>query len=166
MIDLHLKYQNINWTSFWLARLSSDKFHNLPYRVLHFYQTAQIDIEKGEHYELKEISVLMVSTNLNFKIEKNSSKQNQIFHTTGLFPEAISRRCSVKKVFLKISQIHRKTPVPSLFFNKEKKDSGSGVSCEFAKFLRTSFFIEHLRRLLLSFYIHWIHQVCWCFQRV
>ena len=32
--------------------------------------------------------------------------------------EAVVRRCSVKKLFLKISQIHRKTPVPESLFNK------------------------------------------------
>ena len=26
--------------------------------------------------------------------------------------EAVARRCSVKKIFLEISQIHRKTPIP------------------------------------------------------
>ena len=30
--------------------------------------------------------------------------------------EAVVRRCSVKKGFLQISQIHRKTPVPESFF--------------------------------------------------
>ena len=31
--------------------------------------------------------------------------------------EAVAHRCSVKKVFLKISKIHRKTPVPESLFN-------------------------------------------------
>ena len=35
-----------------------------------------------------------------------------------LFPEAVARRCSVKKVFLKISQNSQKTPVLDSLFNK------------------------------------------------
>ena len=30
--------------------------------------------------------------------------------------EAVSQRCSIKKVFLEISQTHRKTPVPESLF--------------------------------------------------
>ena len=48
------------------------------------------------------------------------------------------RRCSIKKVFLKFSKIHRKIPVPeSLFIKKEtslfiKKEAVAQVfSCEF-----------------------------------
>ena len=43
--------------------------------------------------------------------------------------EAVLRRCSVKKIFLKI---HSKTPAPKSFLKK------------FWKFLRTPFVIEHL----------------------
>ena len=32
--------------------------------------------------------------------------------------EAVTQRCSVKKVFLKFCKIHRKTPVPESLFNK------------------------------------------------
>ena len=32
------------------------------------------------------------------------------------FSEAVAQRCSVKKVFLEISQLHRKTPVPESLF--------------------------------------------------
>ena len=32
--------------------------------------------------------------------------------------EAVARRCSVKKVVLKILKIHRKTPVPEFLFNE------------------------------------------------
>ena len=51
---------------------------------------------------------------------------------------AVVRRCSVKRVLLKI---HRKTPVPEtlakVFF------------CEFCEIFKNTFFIEHLRWLLL-----------------
>ena len=55
--------------------------------------------------------------------------------------EAILQRHSIKKVFLKIRKIHRKTHVPESLFQV--------FSSEFCEFLRTSFFIEHLWRLLL-----------------
>ena len=32
--------------------------------------------------------------------------------------EAVVQRCSIKKVFLEILQIHRKTPVPESLFNQ------------------------------------------------
>ena len=55
-----------------------------------------------------------------------------------------------KKVVLKISQIHRKTPVPESLFLK-KRLWHKCFSMNFEKFLRTPFFIEHLRWLLLYF---------------
>ena len=63
--------------------------------------------------------------------------------------EAVAQRSSVKKVFLEISQIHRKTPVPESLFNKvaglrsatflKKKLWRSRLLVNFAKFLRTPF---------------------------
>ena len=38
------------------------------------------------------------------------------FPTTNITSEAVVRRCSVRKVFLEILQIHRKTPVPESLF--------------------------------------------------
>ena len=55
----------------------------------------------------------------------------QIFTST-FIPEAVAQRCSVEKVW------------PAILL---KRGSGAGV-CEYAKFLRTPFFIEHLERLL------------------
>ena len=37
-------------------------------------------------------------------------------HINKCSSEAVARRCSVKKVFLEMSQIHRKTPVPESLF--------------------------------------------------
>ena len=37
--------------------------------------------------------------------------------------DAVVRRCSVKKGFLQISQIHRKTPVPESFFYSLKPET-------------------------------------------
>ena len=76
-----------------------------------------------------------------------------------LSAEAVVQRCSVKKVFLEISQSHRKTPVPETLFNKfaglrpatllKKSLWHRCFPVNFAKFLRTPFFTEHLRWLLL-----------------
>ena len=40
----------------------------------------------------------------------------RIPHSTILITDAVAQRCSVTKVFLKISQIHRKTHVPEPLF--------------------------------------------------
>ena len=48
--------------------------------------------------------------------------------------EAVARWWPVDKMFLKILQINRKTPVSE--------------TCNFVKFLSIPFFIEHLRRLI------------------
>ena len=64
--------------------------------------------------------------------------------------EAVARRCSVKK-----------HPCQSLFFNKvtglrqpatlqKKKTLAQALSCEFCEIAKNTFFIEHLRWLLLS----------------
>ena len=56
--------------------------------------------------------------------------------------------CSLKQVFLKFREIHRKTPVQSLLFDKAavcnlqlylKRDSGTGVPCEFWENFQNSF---------------------------
>ena len=49
-----------------------------------------------------------------------------------LSEEKIVQRCSIKKKFLKISQIHRKTPAP--------RDPGIGVSCEFCEITQNTFY--------------------------
>ena len=52
------------------------------------------------------------------------------------FTEAVAQRCSVKKMFLEISKVHRKTPMLESLFNKVaglrpvtllKRDSNIGV---------------------------------------
>ena len=76
--------------------------------------------------------------------------------------EAVPQRFSVKEVFLEISQIHRKTPVPESLFLINLQASSLSPSTlskrrlchryfpvNFAKFLRTRFFAEHLWWLLL-----------------
>ena len=58
--------------------------------------------------------------------------------------EAVVTSCSVKKAFLEISQNSRENACARVSFKKKK-------NVNFAKFLRISFFTEHLRWLLLSF---------------
>ena len=79
----------------------------------------------------------------------------------GLIPSGpVSRRCSVKKMSQEISQNSQENTLrQSLFFNKvavlgpetllKKKLWHRCFPVNFAKFLRTPFFTEHLRRLLL-----------------
>ena len=59
--------------------------------------------------------------------------------------KAAVQRGSVKKVFLEIPEIHRKTPVPECFLIKAcnfiKKEALAHMN--FAKFLRTTFLKEH-----------------------
>ena len=67
--------------------------------------------------------------------------------------------CSVKKVFLKILQTHRKIPVAVAFLAElqaeackfiEKETLVQVFSCEFCEIFKKSFFIERLRWLLLD----------------
>ena len=60
--------------------------------------------------------------------------------------------CSIKKVLLKILQnFQEKHLCQSLFFNKVTKETlAQCFPVNFAKFLRTSIFIEHLLWLLLN----------------
>ena len=63
------------------------------------------------------------------------------------FTKTVTQRCSVKKVFFKISQIHRKTPVPE---SPKKRLWHRCFSVNFAKFKRTPFFKEHLQWVFLT----------------
>ena len=74
--------------------------------------------------------------------------------------EAVSWRCSVKNVFLKFSQNWQENTCDRVSFliksqvNFIKKRLWHRCFLvNFAKFLRTTFFIEHLRLLLLNFEI-------------
>ena len=68
-----------------------------------------------------------------------------------MFLEAVVRKCSIKKVFLKISQILQENTRAGNFIKKETL--AQVFSCEIAKFLRKPFFKEHLRWLLLFFHV-------------
>ena len=72
--------------------------------------------------------------------------------------ETVSRKCSVKKLFLKTLQNLQETPVPESLLIKLQAPSATLLKkrlwhrcfpVNLAKFLRTRFFIEHFRWLLL-----------------
>ena len=77
-----------------------------------------------------------------------------------MMPRGSRRRCCIKKGLLKnFSKFTEKHLCQSLFFNKDagaadnfiKKETLAQVfSCEFCKIFKNTFFIEHLRWLLLD----------------
>ena len=90
----------------------------------------------------------------------NIFKRAKVFRFA--YIEAVVRRCSVKKVFLEISQNSQENTCARVSFliklmtcNFIKKETRAQVvSCEFCrKFLRTPFFVEHFWWLLLYSYI-------------
>ena len=83
--------------------------------------------------------------------------------------EAVVQRCSVKKVFLKISQNSQENNrTRASFLNKVKKEAlARACSCEFYEIFTNTFFIEHLWRLLLLLAVNYFqyfhktpHYVC------
>ena len=75
--------------------------------------------------------------------------------------EALVQRCSVKKMFLEISQNSQENTCARVSFliklqtcNCIKKETLAQVfSCEFCEILGTPFFIEHLYSLLLELFL-------------
>ena len=62
--------------------------------------------------------------------------------------EAVARRCSIKKLFLDILQNSQENSL-QLY---EKAALAQMFSCEFCKISKDTFFVEHLRWLLLNIY--------------
>ena len=95
---------------------------------------------------------------INMRHEKRSILEVNISLKCKL-PEAVARRCSVKKVFLKISQISQENTYFRVSFlikpqvcNFIKKEALTRVFfCEFCEISKNTFFIEHLWWLLLLF---------------
>ena len=93
---------------------------------------------------------------INMRHEKRSILEVNISLKCKL-PEAVARRCSVKKVFLKISQISQENTYFRVSFlikpqvcNFIKKEALTRVFfCEFCEISKNTFFIEHLWWLLL-----------------
>ena len=75
-------------------------------------------------------------------------------------PEVVVLRCSVEKMFLDITQNSQENTCGRVSFLIklqaqacnfiQNQTLGQVFSCEFVKFLRATFFIEHLQWLLLS----------------
>ena len=83
-------------------------------------------------------------------------------------PEVVVQRCSVKKLFLKISQNSQESNFPRVSFLIKLQASGLRLTTllkrrlwnrcfpvNFAKFVRTPIFTEHLRWLLLYVLPHY-----------
>ena len=74
-----------------------------------------------------------------------------------LYLEAVVRKCSVKKVFLQISQnsLENTCARDSFLIKFIKKETlAQAFSCEFCEISKNTFFIEHLRWLLLYTHIN------------
>ena len=78
--------------------------------------------------------------------------------------EAVLRRCSIKKVFIEVSQNSQENTCAKVTFLIKlqaqiydfiKKETLAQVfSCEFCEFLTTPFLTEHLRWLHLTIFIY------------
>ena len=84
-----------------------------------------------------------------------------IFTLLNIFSEAVAQRCSVKKMFLEILQNSKENSCDRVFFLNKVAGLGPATLLKkrlwhrcfpmnFAKFLRTPCFTEHLRWLLLN----------------
>ena len=73
-----------------------------------------------------------------------------VIHLSSKFIEADARRCSVKKVFLEISQNSQENICASVSSLLKKRLWHRYFPVNFAKFLRTPFLTEHLWWLLLN----------------
>ena len=66
--------------------------------------------------------------------------------------ETVARRCSVKKVFLKIKQNSYSVKTQACNFIKKETPTDS---FEFCRIFKNTFFIEHLQWLLLDYGLFW-----------
>ena len=88
----------------------------------------------------------------------------------GLDPEAVARRCSIKKVFLEISQNSQENICATVSFLIKlqasacnfikKKTLAQAFSCEFCEISKNTFFTERLRWLLLLIMISMVAAFC------
>ena len=123
------------------------------FRGLHSSQSSTIRIysskklPKGIHRNWQKVSLELRQNLISLQKEIELSKcylippENIWKHV-----EAVVQMCSVKKVFLKISQNSHENTC----------DRDSEI---FVKFLRTPFYMEQLRWLLLYFYLHQLFQI-------
>ena len=108
------------------------------------------------------LSVLQINTCPQDLREILQSIKNVLRETTILF-RSNHQRCSIKKLFLKVSQYSQEnTYVPwSLFLIKLqdfspaalfKIDPNTGFLCEYCKILKSTYFEEHLRTATSAFF--------------
>ena len=91
---------------------------------------------------ISELHSLMIHSSLRFSVLLTLILQ---------LSEAAVRRCSLKYVFLKICNIHRKASVLKSLFNKVVYLTPTQMfSCEIWEIFKSPFFTEHLRWLLQS----------------
>ena len=76
-------------------------------------------------------------------------KESQPFCIFTKSSEAVAQRCSVKKMFLELSQNSQENNCARVSFSIKLQTSAC-FPVNFAKFLRTVFLTEHLRRLFLK----------------
>ena len=55
------------------------------------------------------------------------------------------QRCSIKKLFLKISQYWQESPVLESLFNKLKETPTQVVFCEYCEIFKNTYFEDHLQ---------------------
>ena len=85
-------------------------------------------------------------------LQQQFSSSHHFQSITFLTPEAVTQRCSVRKVFLEISQNSQENTFAKVSFLIKLQALFSFSSCfpvNFAKLLRTPSVTEHLRCLLL-----------------
>ena len=78
-----------------------------------------------------------------------------------MFPEAVARRCSAKKLFFKFLKIRRKTPVSESFKKSCRLKLLAQVFMNLKKKIKNTFFTEHLRWLLLFFSLLLCNSMNW-----
>ena len=93
------------------------------------------------------LSLLLLSIESKFSLTTFFiSCQNSCSFTGFEQTEAFVQRCSVKTVFLKISQNSRENTLARVYLNFIKKETRAQVfSCEFCEISKKIFFAEHLR---------------------
>ena len=91
---------------------------------------------------------LMNILTMKFNSSRERNCEASDFMSSGT--EAVVQRCSVRNMFLKISQNSQKNTCVRVFFLIKLQNLAQVLSCEFCKVFKNSFFIEHLWWLLLS----------------
>ena len=95
-------------------------------------------------------TLLISKVLLQNNIMTETTRMIQLFWTNPRRIEAVTRRCSVKKTFLEISQNSQENTCARVSFFVKKEALAKVFSYESVKILRTPFLIEHLRRLPLD----------------